>query len=513
MGIYVNPNAERFVIDMDDPFYIDKSGMIACLNMKINTKGRFLCVSRKSMAASMIAAYYSKSADSGKLFSGMKVSRDSSFDKYINKFNVIKVDLGAFYSNYPYDTVRALEKKVMQDFRNSYPESDFSLCDSIADCIQEIYSETSIPFVVIIYDVLIRENVTKNLFDSYMRFLNGLFKNADLSPAIALAYMTGILPIIRDKMQSKLNNFTEFTMLDASELSEYAGFTEVETRMLADKSGVDYKELRRWYDGYSVNGLDIYSPKSVVTAAERKRCDGYWSQTGSYDALRDYIMMNFEGIKDDIISMLSGAKVSINVTSYLNTLSDFRSRNDVFTYLIHLGYLSYDMEEKKCFIPNYEIRNAWINSISEASAYRKVMESVNDSRKLLEDTWAMDEEAVAASVEKPNMLVTSNLTYNNEGSFQSAIRLAYFYADAYYTVFNELPAGCGYADVALIPFIEGKPAIIIELKMGECVENGMVQIKARKYPEGLERYMNNMLLVSISYDKKTKKHSCIIEKA
>ncbi len=314
-------------------------------------------------------------------------------------------------------------------------------------------------------------------------------------------------------MQSKLNNFTEFTMLDASELSEYAGFTEVETRMLADKSGVDYKELRRWYDGYSVNGLDIYSPKSVVTAAERKRCDDYWSQTGSYDALRDYIMMNFEGIKDDVISMLSGAKVSINVTSYLNTLSDFRSRNDVFTYLIHLGYLSYDMEEKKCFIPNYEIRNAWINSISEASAYRKVMESVNDSRKLLEDTWAMDEEAVAASVEKPNMLVTSNLTYNNEGSFQSAIRLAYFYADAYYTVFNELPAGCGYADVALIPFIEGKPAIIIELKMGECVENGMVQIKARKYPEGLERYMNNMLLVSISYDKKTKKHSCIIEKA
>ncbi len=151
--------------------------------------------------------------------------------------------------------------------------------------------------------------------------------------------------------------------------------------------------------------------------------------------------------------------------------------------------------------------------LSEASAYRKVMESVNDSRKLLEDTWAMDEEAVAASVEKPNMLVTSNLTYNNEGSFQSAIRLAYFYADAYYTVFNELPAGCGYADVALIPFIEGKPAIIIELKMGECVENGMVQIKARKYPEGLERYMNNMLLVSISYDKKTKKHSCIIEKA
>ena len=325
--------------------------------------------------------------------------------------------------------------------------------------------------------------------------------------------MTGILPIIRDKVQSKLNNFTEYTMLDAAALAEYAGFTEEEVRGIADASGLDFSELQRWYDGYSVNGMDIYSPESVVMAAERQRYADYWSQTGSYDALRDYILMDFEGIRDDIISMIAGDRVYADVSMYRNTLSDFRSRDDVFTYLIHLGYLSYDMDEKKCFIPNHEIRAEWIRAIKDSSGYRSVIESVNASRRLLEDTWAMDGEAVAAAVEKSHMLVTSNLTYNNEGSFQSALRLAYFYADAYCTVFNELPSGRGYADVAFIPYVNGKPAIIAELKVDESAERAMEQIRARRYPEGLEKYREDMLLVAISYDRRTKKHSCLIEKA
>ena len=171
------------------------------------------------------------------------------------------------------------------------------------------------------------------------------------------------------------------------------------------------------------------------------------------------------------------------------------------------------MDEKKCFIPNHEIRAEWIRAIKDSSGYRSVIESVNASRRLLEDTWAMDGEAVAAAVEKSHMLVTSNLTYNNEGSFQSALRLAYFYADAYCTVFNELPSGRGYADVAFIPYVNGKPAIIAELKVDESAERAMEQIRARRYPEGLEKYREDMLLVAISYDRRTKKHSCLIEKA
>lgn len=523
MGIYVNPDAGRFIIDRNDRLYVDKSELIACLNEKIDTKERFICVSRprrfgKSMAANMIAAYYSKgAADARPLLSELKIGSDPSFERYLNKLNVIKFDMNAVYRRavgglmIP-DVVNML---VVPEIRSSFPDVYIPEGADLSLAIQMVYASRKEKFVIIIdeYDVPVRDQTDAESFRRYLDLLILLFKNDEVSPAIALAYMTGILPVIRDRVQSKLNSFTEYTMLDADAMAPFMGFTEEETKGLAEQSGMDYGELKRWYDGYSINGRDIYSPKSVVTAASRRRCDYYWTQTGSYDALRDYILMNFEGIRDDVVSMISGARVHANVLTYMNTMDSFRSKDDVFTYLIHLGYLSYDMYSKECFIPNSEVRTEWVNSISSAPDYRRVMEMVNGSRQLLEATWEMDGEAVAEAVGRTHMLVTSSLTYNNEGSFQSAIRLAYFYSDSCYTLFNELPGGKGYADVAFIPFVEGKPALIVELKRDRSAEEAVAQIREREYPAALEKYRDSMLLVGISYDSETKEHSCIIEKA
>ena len=369
-------------------------------------------------------------------------------------------------------------------------------------------------FVVIIdeYDVLVREKVPAVLFNEYLSFLNALFKNSTLSPAISLAYLTGILAIMRDKIQSKLNLFTEYSMTNPMNLADFVGFTAKETQGLCKQYGMDYEECKRWYDGYDLKTVkEVFSPHSVVSAMMNREYGSYWTQTGSYEALKLYILMNFKGMKDDVVTMIGGGKVLVEVDSYLNTMTDFHGKHDVFTYLIHLGYLAYDRENQLCYIPNEEIRKQWVISIQYEEDYAPIIKLVNDSKQLLEATLNKDEETVAAALTEAHIRATNPLTYNDEASFQSAIGLAYFYANLKYTVIKELPTGKGYADLALIPYVPNIPAMIIELKNKKSAESAIRQIKEKKYDDLLEHYRGDLLFVGINYDPDTKEHQCRIE--
>lgn len=520
MGIYLNPNNALLKQARKSEIFIDKSMMIAELNKLVDSENKFLCISRprrfgKSMMGNMISAYYSKGCDSRELFKDLKIAKDKSFEEYLNKLNVIKIDLNAEYMMVK-DKNRLIDvvsESVKEELSEQFGVA-FSSDDSLAGSLLKVYAKTNETFVVIIdeYDVLVREKVPQILFDEYLRFLNAMFKNSTLSPAISLAYLTGILPIVRDKIQSKLNLFTEYSMIDAGRLTEFVGFTAEETQGLCERYGMDYEECRRWYDGYDLNDVhEIFSPRSVVSAMERKRFGSYWTQTGSYEALKLYILMNFDGMKDDVVKMIGGGKVHVEVDSYLNTMTDFHGKDDVFTYLIHLGYLAYDRETQLCYIPNEEIRKQWIISVQYEQDYQPVIKLVNDSKALLEATINKDEEAVAAALTEAHMRVTNPLTYNNESSFQSAIGLAYFYANLKYTVIKELPTGKGYADLALIPYVPNIPAMIVELKNGKSAESAINQIKEKKYDDLLEHYRGELLFVGINYDPDTKEHQCRIE--
>ena len=520
MGIYLNPGNVLLQQDRKASIFVDKSMIISELNKLVNTREKFLCVSRprrfgKSMAGNMIAAYYSKGCDSRELFKDLKIAQDKSYEEYLNKLNVIKIDLNAEYMMVKDKNrlIGVVSDSVKAELSEQFGIA-FSADDSLAGSLLKVYAKTNETFVVIIdeYDVLVREKVSKILFDNYLQFLNSLFKNSTLSPAISLAYLTGILPIVRDKIQSKLNLFTEYSMTDAGRLAEFVGFTTEETKALCDEYGMDYDECRRWYDGYDLDYVkEIFSPRSVVSAMDRKRFGSYWTQTGSYEALKLYILMNFKGMRDDVITMIGGGKVDVNVYKYLNTMTDFHSKDDVFTYLIHLGYLAYDRENRQCYIPNSEIREQWVISVEYEEDYAPIIQLVNDSKQLLEATINKDEEAVAAALTEAHIRVTNPLTYNNEASFQSAIGLAYFYANLKYTVIKELPTGKGYADLALIPYVPNIPAMIIELKNNKSVESAINQIKGKKYDDLLEHYRGNLLFVGINYDEKTKEHQCKIE--
>ena len=467
------------------------------------------------MAANMIAAYYSKGCDSHEIFSNQKISKDPSFERNINKYNVIKLDInGAATKKGKMTITQYYDKKVVSELMKEYPGVEISEDISLPEALYAVYEATGEKFVFIIdeYDLPIRDEKYSSELGDYLEFLVSLFKDEETNHAIALAYLTGIMPIIKEKTQSKLNNFTEYTMIDPDEMASFMGFTEDEVKSLATHSDMEFGDLKKWYDGYNLNGIEVYSPKSVISSVEKRRCDDYWVETSSYEALKDYILMDFNRIKNDVISMVSGEHIPVNVSKFTNSRI-VNSKDDVFTALIHLGYLGYNYSDKTCFIPNYELLQEWINVLEDTPDYESVVELIKDSKRLLEATWNGDEEAVAEGVGKAHMEACSILGYNNEGSFQSALHLAYYYAKSYYTIINELPAGKGFADCAFIPYKPNVPAIIIELKKDDTVDTAIDQIKERKYPKALEKYKNNLLLVAISYDSKTKEHFCRIEKA
>ena len=521
MGIYLNPSNENFKEYISAPIYVDKTLMIDVVNKFMDESNKYLCVSRprrfgKTITGDMLAAYYSKGCDSKAVFDSFQIAEKDSYQTKLNKYNVIKIDMNSEYQNADDKEMllKNLTSKIKREIRMEFPELEIEDNYSLAESILEVYARTKQTFVIIFdeYDVFVREQVSEKLYNEYLGFLNGLFKSGTLRPAIALAYLTGILPIVRDKVQSKLNNFREYTIIDAGKLSEFIGFTEDEVIDICNRKAIDFNECKAWYDGYKLNNVEVYNPESVICCIENGEFSGYWSKTSSYEAIADRIRQNFKGTKEDVIQMLSGESVGVNVTRFLNTMNSFVTKDDIFTYLVHLGYLAYNKEDKTCYIPNREVRQEWFNAIEGNADYEVTDEIIKASKALLASTISGDEDAVAKALDISHIHVTSNRSYNNEDALQSAIYLAYIYALNEYTVVKEMTTGKGFADVVYIPVKINAPAMIIELKRNDSTDSAINQIKEKEYFDSLSHYNGDLLFVGINYDEKTKTHSCKIEK-
>ena len=325
--------------------------------------------------------------------------------------------------------------------------------------------------------------------------------------------MTGILPIKKYNTQSALNNFWEYSMLSPRGMSEYFGFTKSEVRALAEKTGNDFDELEKWYDGYQIgNQMSMFNPNSVIQAIYSHWCESYWASTGAYDAVAEYIRMNMDGLKDSIIYLLSGGRAKVNVTSFTNDLKVVKSKDDVLTVLIHLGYLSYDRTKQECYVPNREVAGELENAVKSVK-WDKVNLLLDASEQLLHATLSGEAGTVAKCIDEAHDENTSILSYNDENSLACVLSLAYYYAKNDYIFHRELPTGKGFADLVLIPRKQvDSPAIVLELKCDRDAVSAIDQIKQKHYPSKIAEYTHNMLLVGINYDKKTKKHECVIEK-
>ncbi|MGN0268668.1 MAG: AAA family ATPase [Lachnospiraceae bacterium] len=392
--------------------------------------------------------------------------------------------------------------------------------------LEDIYAECRIPFIFVIdeWDCIFRENKDNAAAQKmYLDFLRNLLKDKTY---VALAYMTGILPVKKYGTQevnsaergrearlggSALNMFDEFSMTNPRQLAKFVGFTESEVRSLCRRYAMDFEETKRWYDGYRFENLEhIYSPRSVVSAMLSRCFDSYWNQTETFEALRDYIVMNYAGLKDMVIELLAGENKKINISKFTNDMTTFKSADDVLTLLIHLGYLGYDYAAQEVFIPNSEVASEFCNAMEDAG-WERVINAVRRSDALLEATWKGDSDVVAKGVEEAHF-ETSILKYNDENSLACVIALAYYSAREYYMEIRELPAGRGFADIVYLPRKNhpGKPAMIVELKWNQSAEGAIEQIREKKYVKALDGYTGSVLLVAINYDKGSKVHQCII---
>ena len=476
MGTYLNPGNSGFA-EMIRSDYVDETGLIALINNTIDTNRKLTCISRprrfgKSYAAQMLCAYYDKTSHSHDLFAGYAISSDESYEKHINQYDVIYLDMAGIkpYTNNYRELVPFVMRTITNEIVAQYPavKAKEDLSSTLVDAVEKIGNK----FIVIIdeWDAPIRENITVQ--NEYLEFLRSLFKNSGTTSKIfAAAYMTGILPIKKDGSQSAISDFKEFSVIKPRQFAEYVGFTETEVQNLCSTHGIRFDQMKQWYDGYTFKGVgSVYNPNSVMQAVYYDDFDSYWTQTSAAEGLMEYISKDYNGLTKTVAELIGGVEVKL----------EFQK------------------------------------SIREVS-HRETLKRLEESDRLFLDTIEGNEEAVAAQIEKVHREETAPLHYNKEASLRSVIKLAYYTYREHYLQWKELPAGVGYADIVYLPKPDSQwPALVIELKWNDSAEGAIAQILHKKYPESLKGFGRDILLVGINYDKdsreKDKKHTCKIVK-
>jgi len=481
MGIYLNPGNIGFE-QICRGEYIDKTGLIRLVNQRIGGPNNLLCISRprrfgKSYAAKMLCAYYDCSCDSHHLFAKRNIGKAKSYRTYLNQYNVIYLDITGFISAAK---------------RQGIPLRDVP--NMIVGTIHEelMLQAPELPWQKSLTDCLVRY-VEKPEGKSFIFIIDEWDANGS---------------------QSAISDFQEYSILNPDQFAEFTGFTEREVRKLCKKNKMDFEKVKAWYDGYDFHEVgSIYNPFSVVRAMEAAECRSFWRESSAAESLKTYINMDFDGMQEMVSRLITGEEIEVDTWSFQNDFQTFRSRDDILTLLTHLGYLTYRKSEHTVRIPNEEVRNEFRNILKGNDVNPKWMELIRRSRKLLDDTVAGNGDAVARAIEEIRKEQYAPVYYNNELALRAVIKFAYIVTFGQYVKIEELPSGKGIADVVFIPKRLTKlPAMVVELKWNKTSGGAIRQIKDKGYPEVLKDYGEEILLIGINYDERTKIHTCEIEK-
>ena len=496
--------------------FVDKSGLLNILNRNLGSENRFMCISRprrfgKSVAAEMAYAYYDRNSDSRNLFEGLEITKSPDYEKHLNKYPTIFIDWNTFANVPDEDKLKEAQKSVIADLKKSYDILEEK--NSLSKALAEINLKTGDRFILIIdeWDMLVRD-VTQEIQDEYVDFLRSMFKSADAKKTFLLVYMTGILPIIKIKTQSALNNFREYSIIYPAETAKYYGFTEPEVEKICKDHGMNLELMKHAYDGYIIGEeKSMFNPNSVMMSILYRTYDSFWSRTASFMAIEKYLNIDADQVRTKIISMMNGEEVTVRVSSFRNDMKNIETSDDVLTLLAHLGYLSYNPETKSVRIPNTEVTEEFENAVRFAG-WNELSKAVGQSLQLLDDTINLRENKVARAFDDYHFEASSLLEFNDENSMQCAITLAYYAAKPFYKIFHELPTGKGFADMVFIPLPKStRPAIVVELKYDKTADSAIDQIKRKEYPKSLVGFSKKIVLCGINYNKTTSKHEVVME--
>lgn len=517
MHYYLNIDSTQILFQeaLNSEIYVDKSMLVDKVSSRIRTGNKYICLTRprrfgKSMNAHMLGAYYTKGLDSSSMFEKLLIADTENYEKHKNKHNVIFID----FSRMPdmcktyHDYIDAIIVKLQRDLQSAFPviqvEEDVSL--------SEWFKATGESFMFIFDEwdsIFYRDFMTKKDKDNYLYFLKNLLKD---QPYVELAYMTGVLPIAKYSSGSELNMFKEYNFINDHTFDIYFGIHEDEVRELCKKTNtISYEELASWYDGYYLSdGRHLFNPRSVNSALTDGVCLNYWTETGPMNEIANYIEHNTDAVREDVVKMVAGIPVEVDLQGYSAVELELNTRDEILSAMVVFGFLSY--HDGYLRIPNHELMEKFQRVLSRDSM-GDVKAVVDKSKEMLETTIACDCEKVAAILEEVHDREIPFLQYNDENALSCVITLCYLYARRDYYIEREAKSGKGYCDYIFLPKKQGKPAIILELKVDDSCVSAIGQIKNRNYLQKAKEHAKEVILVGISYDKTVKKHSCVIETA
>ena len=550
MGNILNPGHDNnfiaLVRNKEAGVFVDKTDFLGITNALLNTDGKLLAVTRprrfgKTVTAHMLSAYYSKGYAGRKIFDGLNIAGKDSYGQHLNKYNVIYIDMNSIKNKYASytsdkslhveavdDIVDFLQYKVVLELKENKDYAEQISTDpligkkSMSSALEVVCRHTGEPFIMIMdeWDLIYREYRNESdLQEKYIEFLRGLFKSDDGLSCFALAYLTGILPIKKYNSQSALNDFDEYNMLAPGELAPYFGFTEAEVDGIVKTSGckVTRQELKEWYEGYKIRGVDIYNPNSVCKAVDRNECISYWSGTSSNEEFVRLINTDFEGVRQDVINLIEGDEVAFSCANFQNDMVSLKVKDDVISLLVCLGYLGCSDTKNKyrklAYVPNAEIRAALMDMVRQQSWYER-LETVRRSENLLKAILEQDGATAAALIQEVhNSPAVSLLDYNDEKSLVYCVMTGLLWSTLDdYSCHREEQAGKGRLDLVYEPITPRQPLILIEFKYNHSAEEAIEQIKTKEYFKRYAGQYRNIIIVGINYSSETKEHQCLIER-
>ena len=508
MGIYLNPENVDFQEVLNSKIYVDKSELIQYTNSVLRTTQKYICVSRprrfgKSMAANMLTAYYSRGCDSRRLFQGLKIATHPDFEKHLNQYNVIHLNMQNFLSKTQTieQMIALVTKAVGRDLLRAYPDVDYLDKTILTFMLDDIYQDCQVPFIFIIdeWDCIFRSR--KNQLEEqtkYLDFLRDLLKDKSY---IALAYMTGILPIKKYGEHSAINVFYEYSMTDASPIEEFTGFTEQEVRQLCEQYNMPFSETKKWYDGYIIGHTEgIYNPWSILNYLTDRKLMPYWVNTSSNDLIK-LILKNSATVKEKIEQLLRDEEIEVPINLETVIVGIEQNEENIWGLLLGTGYLKVTgvvdlaMGVYKVKIPNYEIKFLFQNIIRDWFNDKVIGNNLNTILKDLV-TLKLDEFEQKFRVLVRQMFSFMDVGENTAENFYHAFVLGMLVGlkDSYYVNSNR-ESGYGRYDIMLEPKDKNGNSFIMEFKVyreekekdiNDTIENAKKQIEERKYEENLQ---------------------------
>lgn len=533
MGVFLNSLVpyEAYKEMVSDTYFVDKSRLIEEIIPALEKKNRYFCLTRprrfgKSIMADMVGAFFGKGVDGSSLFCNLLIAKHPEFSVHLNRHNVIFIDFSrlprdcASYEQY----ICRIQDGIICDLKEAFPDVDIRTDDAVWDILLNIFQKKKEKFIFVMDEwdaVFHMPFISEEQQKEYLLFLKNLLKDQVYAE---LAYMTGVLPIAKYSDGSELNMFVEYNMVTSERFSEYFGFLDSEVDVLytiyqktVSNPKVSREDLRIWYDGYhTAGGERIYNPRSIVCALTDNQLRNYWTSSGMYDSAFYYIKNNVTDIQDDLALLFAGEGVPADIQEYAATSMNLETRDEIYSAMVVYGLLTY--EDGMVLIPNKELMDSFASMMKKEKSLGYIYNLASASKKMLEATLAGDTKTMAEILKFAHDTESPIFAYNSEIELCAVVNLVYLAARDRYRVEREDKAGEGYVDFIFYPERRNADAIILELKVDGAPEEGIRQIKDRNYALRFRgklgetpKYTGRILAVGISYDRKTKEHSCKIE--